>query len=279
MRLPKPLAREWSATETLRPMVDAPAGLRTQLNIFGHYNNALINSLRGSWEQFLQGRHQPRFGGLGSYGYEPSYDLNQPGPEVATYNDVYVHSVIQQTDSLAPNRPVSEAVSDAFNVATDVHIKLVPLLGRYFKPAIPLLLSRTSVRGFMETIRPDMDHRQDSPFNVVDVDAKSLVNMKMLIDAGFKQVMGCPAGHLPTDETRAFLEGTTGKPYDKPMLLDFSERVEGEFNLALTQWWEALPPTEQARYGEVLYEETKHQLNGMGLERLREQRKAGPTLK
>ncbi len=260
------------------------------VDIINPFIKAVLRSLTLSWYDFLQQYPEDNRSEMDSVHRIRSVMRATESDEVIPFRSSYVDGLVNQArddsdQGLQSIPSFDTAVADGMRTGAIVTTQLMSVMNSYFKPAIPLLVSRTSIGQVQDVrlhLRADADSglsfRSFSPNQkdqgIIDPTQAAMLDVNRLIEAGYGHAMGCPAGHMPTEETQQFLETATGHRTSLPMLVDFSKLLHKEYERTIMEWWKGLNHEEQLQAQSQITEECYALLTGKRWEALREQREA-----
>lgn len=254
-----------------------------QIDIIKSFSHAVFRSLSLSWYDFIA-QYQPILheDNITNWQDDPREIRQQlfvrAGNETSPYISQYVHNllvdcVIEQHG--IPSSPLfAPIVPVGLSTGTHVTVDLLAVMNKFFKPTIPLLVSRTSLSALAFTRSVLGKNSYPQPYSGIDPTSRAMLDMERLIEANYGRAMGCPAGHMPTEETQQFLETATGHRTSLPMLVDFSKELHKEYERTIMEWWKGLSQEEQLQAQSQITEECYLLLTGKRWEALREQREA-----
>lgn len=256
-----------------------------QMDIINPFSRAVLRSLNVSWRDFVSQYPPALREDMASIWQDEVRDIKQRlriqhGDEVRPFTDDYVENLIadcvQDQHELQSPILFASSIPAGLSTGTYVTTDLLAVMNRFFKPAMPLLVSRTSLRSLAET-RAAVGrnfHRGAESYIGIDPTSPTMFDMQTLIEAGYGRAMGCPAGRMPTEETQQFLESAIGHRVEKPMLIDFSRALAGEYDRTIGEWWRGLDDVAREQAIQGMTKECYMLVSGKKLEEIRAKREA-----
>ena len=257
-----------------------------KLDIINPFSRAVFRSLNVSWQDFVTFNHaaeqQLRMSGHRDQDteYVKRHRGKRAGVESMPFKDLYVdkliHACVQEEFKMQSHGHFTEIIPGGLGTGVNTTVDLLAVMNRFFKPAMPLLVSRTSLEALALTRsavgRNSLLNTQ--PYHGIDPTSPTMFDMQTLIEAGYGRAMGCPAGRMPTEETQQFLETAIGHRVERPMLIDFSRALAAEYDRTIGEWWRGLDDAGREQAAQQITEECYMLVSGKKLEEIRAQREA-----
>ncbi len=225
---------------------------KKQITLLKDYISAIESSFENSLHQFMQL--------LGAESVSHALKNTFPPDSCRPFICQYVQELVQETQVLGEqvgsiqtddDFTVDEIITLGARTGTITSAHLSFILQEYFKPILPVLLSKvgrneplsqaTSEIGLQTNSFGDGNHLLLHPTTGLD--------MERLREVYTPQTKpSCPASQKPSKETLLFLHEQCGAFPKGTMLHEFSEAVHTDFNTRIMSWFNSLTPELRTAY-------------------------------